>query len=122
MGINKYKNYKEQAVNTMTPGEMLNLLFDELLKRLTRAELALKKEDYILFEQSIQRSKEIVSYLKDTLDYKYEISGELRRMYDFFLYEFSRIQAGRKVEIIAEVRPLVMELRNTFKEIQRLSS
>jgi flagellar protein FliS len=122
MGINKYQNYKAQTVNTMTPGEMLNLLYDELLKRLTRAELALKKEDYTLFEQSIQRSKEIVVYLKDTLDYKYEISSELRRMYDFFLYEFSRIQAGRNVEIIAEVRPLIMEFRDAFKEIQRLSS
>ena len=35
-----YQHYKEQTVNTMTPGEMLNLLYDELLKRLTMAELA----------------------------------------------------------------------------------
>lgn len=122
MGINRYQNYKAQTVSTMTPGEMLNLLYDELLKRLTRAELALEKEDFQLFDQSIQRSKEIIAYLKDTLDYKYEISMELRRMYDFFLYEFSRISAGRNAEVIAEVRPLVMELRDAFREIQRLSS
>ncbi|MEY8356458.1 flagellar export chaperone FliS [Lachnospiraceae bacterium 54-53] len=122
MGSYGYRHYKEQTVNTMTPGEMLNLLYDELLKRLTRAELSLEKKDYELFEQSMQRSTEIVTYLKDTLDHKYEISAELKRMYDFFLYEFSRIRAGRNPDVIAEVRPLVMELRDAFKEAQRLSS
>lgn len=117
-----YQHYKEQTVNTMTSGEMLNLLYDELLKRLTRAEISLDKKDYVLFDQSIQRSIEIVIYLKDTLNYEYGISAELKRMYDFFLYEFSRIKSGRKAEVIAEVRPLITELRDAFKEAQRLSS
>ncbi|EXG83358.1 flagellar biosynthetic protein FliS [Clostridium sp. ASBs410] len=117
-----YQHYKEQTVNTMTPGEMLNLLYDEMLKRLTRAELALEKEDYELFEQSIQRAADIVTYLKDTLNYDYEISAELRRMYDFFLYEFSRIRAGRNSDVIEEVRPLIIDLRDAFKEAQRLNS
>ncbi len=122
MGSYGYQHYKEQTVNTMTPGEMLNLLYDEMLKRLTRAELALEKEDYELFEQSIQRATDIVTYLKDTLNYDYEISAELRRMYDFFLYEFSRIRAGRNSDVIEEVRPLIIELRDAFKEAQRLNS
>ena len=117
-----YQHYKEQTVNTMTPGEMLNLLYDELLKRLTRAELALEKEDFDLFEQSVQRAVDIVTYLKDTLNHNYEISAELRRMYDFFLYEFSRIRAGRNSEVIKEVRPLIIDLREAFKEAQRLNS
>lgn len=117
-----YQNYKAQAVNTMTPGEMLGLLYDELLKRLTRAQLSLEKKDYMLFDQSMQRSVEIVNYLKNTLDPKYEISFELKRLYDFFLYEFSRIKAGRNPKVIAEVRPLIVELRDAFKEAQRLSS
>lgn len=117
-----YQNYKAQAVNTMTPGEMLGLLYDELLKRLTRAELALEKKDYVVFDQSMQRSVEIVSYLKDTLNHKYEISSEIMRLYDFFLYEFSRISAGRNIKVIAEVKPLIAELRDAFKEAQKLSS
>lgn len=116
MSLNGYQQYKEQSVMTMTSGEMLLLLYDELLKRLTRAELALEKEDYPLFEQSVKRSQEIVKYLMDTLNFKYSISQELRRMYDFFLYELSRIQAGRKKEIIAELKPLVRELREAFEE------
>jgi flagellar protein FliS len=122
MNMNGYQQYKEQSVNTMTPGEMLNLLFDELLKRLTRADIALEKKDYESFEQSIQRSIDIVTYLKNTLNFDYEISGELKRLYNFFLYEFSRIKAGRNRQVIAEVRPLIADLRDTFKEAQGLSN
>lgn len=120
MAVNGYQHYKEQTVNTMTPGEMLNLLYDELLKRLTRSELALENKDYELFEQSIQRSMDIVTYLKDTLNYQYEISNDLKRLYDFFLYELVRIKAGRNAIVIAEIRPLIMDLRDSFREAQRI--
>ncbi|MBE5976642.1 flagellar export chaperone FliS [Lacrimispora xylanisolvens] len=120
MAVNGYQHYKEQTVNTMTPGEMLNLLYDELLKRLTRSELALENKDYELFEQSIQRSMDIVTYLKDTLNFQYEISNELKRLYDFFIYELVRIKAGRNSAIIAEIRPLIMDLRDSFRDAQRI--
>ncbi|NNJ31152.1 flagellar export chaperone FliS [Lacrimispora defluvii] len=120
MAVNGYQHYKEQTVNTMTPGEMLNLLYDELLKRLTRSELALNNKDYEVFEQSIQRSVDIVTYLIDTLNFQYEISNELKRLYDFFLYELTRIKAGRNAAVIAEIRPLIMDLRDSFREAQRI--
>ena len=121
MSPNGYQQYKEQSVMTMTPGEMLLLLYDELLKRLMRAELALDKEDYDLFGQSILRCREIVQYLKDTLNYEYTISQELRQMYDFFLYELSRIEAGRKKEVIAELKPLVKDLREAFQDAGKVA-
>ncbi len=117
MGLNNgYQQYKEQSVMTMTSGEMLLLLYDELLKRLTRAELALDKEDFDLFSKSVHRSREIIQYLKDTLNPEYEISRQLRQMYDFFIYELSRVEAGRKKEVIEEIKPLVRELREAFEE------
>lgn len=118
---NGYQQYKMQAVNTMTKGEMLLLLYDELIKRLTRAEMALEKEDYEVFETSVKRSGEIVQYLKDTLNTEYSISRELQRMYDFFLYEVSRLQASRNKAVIEELRPLVMELRDAFREANKTS-
>lgn len=113
---NGYQSYKNQSIMTMTPGEMLLLLYDELTKRLLRAELALQKKDYALFDASVQRSVEIVQYLKDTLNFNYEISRELNTMYDFFLYELSRVSAGRRAEIIEEIKPLVKDLRDSFAE------
>lgn len=122
MSLNNYQQYKTQSVNTMTNSEMLILLFDELLKRLKRAEIALDKEDYVLFDQSANRATEIVTYLKTILNREYTISRELYRMYDFFLYELSRIRAGRNAEVIQEMKPLVEELRDAFVQAAKLSN
>ena len=119
---NGYEQYKLQSVNTMTSGEMLLFLYDELIKRLARAQIALEDENYDLFNQSVQRSKEIVQYLNNTLNMNYKISYELRRMYDFFLFELSRLQAGRKAAVIQELKPLVAELRDAFKEASKTAA
>lgn len=119
MNLQGYQQYKEQSIYTMTQGELLNLLYDELMKRLLRAEIALKDKNFELFDASVLRSREIVQYLKDTLNRKYPISAELSRMYDFFLYELSRISAGRDEKVIAELKPLVQDLREAFREASK---
>lgn len=119
---NGYEQYKMQSVNTMTRGEMLLLLYDELIKRLARAEIALDDEDYELFDRSVQRAKDIVRYLNDTLNMDYQISFELRRMYDFFGYELSRFQIGRNKSVSEELKPLIIELRDAFREAEKESA
>ncbi|MCI8639999.1 MAG: flagellar export chaperone FliS [Coprococcus sp.] len=116
---NGYEQYKMQSVNTMTRGEMLLLLYDELVKRITRAEIALEDKDYDLFEKSVERSKEIVQYLNRTLNMEYKISYELRRMYEFFLYEIGRLQIGRNKAVVQELKPLIIELRDAFREADK---
>ncbi len=110
------QNYKEQAILSMTKSELLDLVYDELLNRLKKAEIALSIDNSDLFTVSIDKCTEIVSYLKDTLDFNYEISYELSNMYNFFVFEISRIKASKKVEIIHELRPLIEDLKVTFKE------
>lgn len=117
-----YQQYKQQSINTMTKGELLVLLYDEILKRLARAEMALKQENYELFDQSVTRSKEIIKYLIDTLDQSFEISREILRFYRFFMSELSRLEAGRNPQIIHDLKPLIMELRGAFKEADVLST
>lgn len=116
-----YQTYKQQSVSTMTKDEMLLLLYDELLKRLAKARIALEKEDYSIFEESVQRSKDIVKYLIETLNYEYPISRELKNMYDYFLYELSRLQAGRHPEIIQDLHGLIKDMRDAFTQASRQS-
>ena len=43
-------------------------------------------------------------------------------MYDFFLYEFNRIKAGRNADVIEEVKELVIEMRDAFREADKIAS
>lgn len=120
--VNGYAQYKTQSVSTMTQGELLILLYDEVSKRLLRAEMAIASEDWQIFDESVNRAVEIINHLVRSLDMQYEISASLYRMYDFFLFKLAKIRAGRKKEDIEELKPLVKELRDTFKEADRLAA
>lgn len=121
MDMKGFQQYKEQSINTMTQGELLLLLYDELVKRTTRAELALEKKDYPLFEESINRCLEIIRHLDKTLDRKYDIGVQLHRLYDFFCYEFSRIKVGRNAGQLKRVKPMLIELRDSFRTAEKTS-
>ena len=118
-GYQGYQGYKEQGIIDMTPGELLMLLYDELVKRLLRAGLALDKKDYALFEASVDRSLDIIRYLDDTLDVQYPISRNLNRLYDYFSYELNRVKAGRNKTELDRVKTMVGELRDSFREAQK---
>ena len=118
-GYQGYQGYKEQGINEMSQGELLLLLYDELVKRLFRAGLALDKEDYDLFEASVDRSLDIIRYLDDTLDMQYPISRNLNRLYDYFSFELNRVKAGRNKTELDRVKTMAGELRDTFREAQK---
>ena len=119
MNARGYQQYKRQSLNTMTPGELLLLVLDELVKRLMRGDLALQQQDYALFEASIDRCIAIVRYLDDTLDRKYEISRELHRLYEFFSYDLNRIKIGRNKPELDRLSPLIIDLRDAFRIAER---
>lgn len=103
----------------MTPGELLNLLLDELVKRLLRGEAALENKDYTLFEESIDRCIAIVRYLDDTLNMQYEIARQLHRLYDFFCYDLNRIKIGRNATELGRLKPMFLDLRDSFRYAEK---
>ncbi|MCI8385901.1 MAG: flagellar protein FliS [Acutalibacter sp.] len=119
MENNPIQHYKEQSVNTMTPNELLLLLFDELMKNLLRCGLALDKQEYELMEASVDKAQDIIRYLDDTLDDQYPISRQLHKLYDFFGYQLGRVKFGRNKAVLDQVRPMIADLRDTFRQADR---
>ena len=116
MDMRGFQQYKEQSVNTMTQSELLLLLYDELFKRLTQAELALGKENWPLFDASVQRAIEIIDYLDATLDKNYPISKNLAQLYEYFTYELGRVKIDRRSDLLGQVKSMVNELRDAFRQ------
>lgn len=116
------QSYQEQAVNTMTKGEMLILLYDEVIKKLGKAKLRLENNDTDGFNTEIDKTRSIVLYLSNTLNHKYSVSTNLFRLYDFVMYDLSRLSASRNTEIINEIVPIISGLRDAFKEADRITT
>ena len=122
MDARGYQQYKQQSINSMTAGELLLLLYDELVKRSTLASIALDKADWPTFEATMDRCIDIVNYLDETLDHKYPISRDLSRMYDYFTYEMGRVKIGRNKAVLEQLRPMLADMRDTFRTAERNSS
>ena len=122
MDARGYQQYKQQSINSMTPGELLLMLYDELVKRATLASMMLEKKDWPQFEAAIDRCTDIVNYLDETLDRKYPISRDLSRMYDYFTYELGRIKIGRNKGELDRLRPMLTDMRDTFRTAERSSN
>lgn len=116
MEHNGYQQYREQAIFTMSQNELLLLLYDELIKRLGRCDLALTQQNFALLDESADRCLAIVRYLDDTLNHDYAISAELHRLYDYFYYELNRVKMGRNKGELDKIRPMLTELRDTFQQ------
>ena len=119
MDMKGFQQYKEQSVNTMTQGELLLLLYDELYKRLAQAELMLDQQNYPVYEASIERAIAIIDYLDSTLDRQYPISGNLTQLYEYFTYELGRAKIGRRKEVLTHVKTMIGELRDAFRQAQK---
>lgn len=119
MDMKGFQSYKEQSVNTMTQGELLLLLCDELYKRLSQAELMLDQQNFPVYEASIERSVAIIDYLDSTLDRQYPISKNLAQLYEYFTYELGRAKIGRRKEVLTHVKSMVGELRDAFRQAQK---
>ena len=117
-----YQQYKQQSVNSMTPGELLLLLYDELVKRGTIASIALDKADYPTFEAAIDRCVDIINYLDETLDRQYPISRDLGRMYEYFTFQLGAIKIGRNKRELEQLRPMLAEMRDAFHTAEKNSA
>lgn len=105
----------------MSGPELLLLLFDEAIRRLKRAENSLKEKNYRDFDDCITRVSRIVRYLIDILDMSQPISWDLKRIYDYLIYDLSRVKAGRerRLDEIGRIRHILSELREGFDGASR---
>lgn len=119
--MNGYEKYKEQSVSSMSGSELLLLLYDEAISRLTKAEYALEDKEYVLFEDSLARILRILRYLINILDMEQPISSDLKRIYNYLVYDLSKIKAGREREKdeLGRIRNILAELRDAFEEAGR---
>lgn len=122
MDMRGYQQYRQNSLETMTQGELLLLLYDELVKRLKLAHIELGRQQYENFEKAVDRSLEIVRYLSDTLDRRYPISVNLDRLYEFFCYELNRVKVGRNETELERVTRMVDELRDSFRQAEKNST
>lgn len=119
--INPYDKYKEQSVMTMTPGEMVVKLYEEIINQLNRAVISIEDGNVSAANASLQKSQRIFNHLRATLDSRYEVAGNLGQLYEFFLSQIVKANIKKDAKPVEEILPMVTELKETFAQAERLA-
>ena len=118
---NPYQQYKEQSLTTLSPGELLIKLYEEVIKQLTLAKIKIKQNDLSGANNALAKSQTIISTLADSLDMRYPISAELREMYIFIAQYLTQANIKKDIEMIDNCIPLVRDLRDSFEQAGKIS-
>ena len=121
MALNPYQKYQQQSVMTMTPGEMLTRLFDELIKQLSAFKEFNRQRDYSGANTALQKAQRILRHLNNTLDFQYEVSNGLSALYDYFFRRTLEANLHKDDAPIDEILPMIVELRDSFIQADKLA-
>ncbi|HAN43920.1 MAG TPA: flagellar export chaperone FliS [Ruminococcaceae bacterium] len=111
---NPYLQYKEQSIQTLTQGEILVKMFDQIIKQLNFSKIYIGKKDYQAANDAIKKAEKLILFLKVSLDKQYPIAEELERMYDFLNDHLVNCNITKSISEIDNVIPIISDLREAF--------
>ena len=112
--VNPYQQYKENAILTASPEELVLMLYNGIIRFIEEAKGTIEKKDYMAANNSIQRAQDIITELMLTLDMNYDISKNLYSLYDYMLRRLIDANVKKDVTILEEVKGFAIELRDTW--------
>ncbi|MBY0123445.1 flagellar export chaperone FliS [Bacillus sp. S/N-304-OC-R1] len=122
MAMNQpYQAYKQNSVNTASPGELTLLLYNGCLKFIKLAKMGIENNNIEQRHINLVKAQNVINELMITLDMNVEISKSIMQMYDYINRRLIEANTKNSIEILDEVEGFVSEFRDTWKEAIRLA-
>ncbi len=118
---NAYNAYKQNSINTASPGELTLMLYNGCIKFLNLARKAIEEKHIEEKNTNLQKDQNIINELIVTLNMDYEISKQILPLYEYMNRRLIEANIKNDVEIVDEVIGLVTEFRDTWKEVIKLN-
>lgn len=114
---NATKAYGNNKVLTATPAELTLMLYDGAVKFANRAVDALEKKDYENTNINIQRCRAIIVELMSTLNFKYPVAEDFKRMYDYIFALLVKANMEKDMESLQRALEEIRGMRDVWKEV-----
>jgi flagellar secretion chaperone FliS len=111
--------YKESAVLTAPPEQLVLMLYDGVHRFLFQATVAMRGGDYILTNTKLQRAEAIIDELIATLDHEQggAIADRLNAIYLYARRSLGESRIEKSPEKIEHVQGLIRDLRESWAQI-----
>lgn len=117
-----YAQYQNNKVMTASPAELTLMLYEGAIKFCNIAIAAIDDKAIEKAHHNIVKTEKIIDYLRITLDMKYPVSQDFERMYSYLGRRLIEANMSKDKEILEEVNDHIRSIRDTWKEVMRLSA
>lgn len=117
MAYNAAKAYGNNKVNTASPAELTLMLYEGAVKFCNIAIVALEKNDYETTNINIQKCRNIIVELTTTLNHKYPVAEDFKRLYDYIFALLVEANMKKDIELLQRALDELRSLRDIWKEI-----
>jgi flagellar secretion chaperone FliS len=113
--------YRESAVLTATPEQLVVMLYDGANRFLTQSAIAMRDGRVALSGEKLRRAEAIIDELLATLDLSVgEIAERLQALYLFFKEHLMAARLNQDASKVDEVARLMRELRSAWGQVAGL--
>jgi flagellar secretion chaperone FliS len=110
--------YRESAILTATPEQLVVMLYDGANRFLTQSAIAMREGRPALAGEKLRRAEAIIDELLATLDMSVgQIAEQLQALYLFFKEHLSAARLEQSADKVEEVARLMRELRSAWAGI-----
>jgi len=119
---NPYQKYQKNMVETVTPAQLVLMLYNGAIRFIKQAQMGLEEEKLEVCHQNILKAQDILTELMTTLDLEQgDIARNLYRLYDYMYHRLVDANIKKDAELLSEVQLLLSELRDTWSEAIKLA-
>lgn len=117
MAYNAARAYGNNRVNTASQAELTLMLYEGAVKFCNIAIVALEKNDYETTNTNIQKCRNIIVELMTTLNHKYPVAEDFKRMYDYIFALLVEANMKKDLELLNRALDELRSMRDIWKEI-----
>ncbi len=119
---NGYAAYAKNKVMTASPAELTLMLYEGAIKFCNLAIVAIEKKDYEQANVNIQKVERVITEFQATLNHKYPVAKDFNNVYVYIQQRLLEANLKKDTEILDEILKHLRTLRDTWKEVMRLSA
>lgn len=112
--------YLEDSILTATPEQLTLMLFNGCIKNIRLGMKGIEEKSIENSHRHIIKAQNIIYELKGTLDARFEISGQLSKIYDFILDQLLSANMKKQNDYLEVSLDLVTQLRDTWFQAMKL--
>lgn len=111
------KLYGNNRVNTASQAELTLMLYEGAVKFGNIAITALEKKDYETTNINIQKCRNIIVELTSTLNMKYAVAEDFKKMYDYIFALLIHANLEKDMEMLDRAVSEIRDMRDIWKQI-----